>query len=113
MRVRSVLLSLCVTVAAYLALVFIPLMLRTEETTKAVAEQMLKEEFARLGVFEEAFEFLSAHKHGFDWIVTWRSKSVQSAHVGVTITLFDIDVWGVPDCKGDPGRTVNTFGEVC
>lgn len=113
MRVRAAVFGLCVAVAGLLAWIFVPSLLRTEEATKAVAEQILKEEFARVGVREDAFTFVDAQRSGFDWIVTWQSKSVPSAQIGVTITPFEADVWGVPDCKGDRGRTVAAFGEVC
>jgi hypothetical protein len=116
MKVRAVVLGLCVTVAGVLVWIFVPSLFRTEEETKAVAEQILKEEFARAGVREDAFAFLDAKRSGLDWIVTWHSKSVPSAQIGVTITPFEVDVWGssmLPNCKGDRGRTTNAFGEVC
>lgn len=116
MRVRAAVLGLCVVVAGILAWVFVPSLFRTEEAAKAVAKQILKEEFARVGVREDAFAFVDVKKSGLDWIVTWHSKSVPSAQIGVTITPFEADVWGssmLPNCKGDRGRTVIAFGEVC
>jgi hypothetical protein len=99
-----------------MAWMFVPSILRTEEATKAIAERILREEFARVGVRQEEFAFVDAKKTGLDWIVTWHSKGIPSAQVGVTITPFEADVWGrpmVPSCKGDRGRTVAAFGEVC
>jgi hypothetical protein len=116
MRVRTAVFGLCVAIAGILAWVFVPNLLRTKEATKEVAEQILKEEFARVGIREDAFAFVDAKKSGFDWIVTWHSKIAPSAEIGVTITPFEADVWGhpmVPNCKGDRGRTVSAFGEVC
>ncbi len=95
---------------------FVPSVLRTEESAKAVAQQILSEEFARVGVREDAFAFVDAKKNGLDWIVTWYSTKTPSAQVGVTITPFEADVWGrplVPSCKDDRDRTVAAFGEVC
>jgi hypothetical protein len=116
MIVRAAVLSFCVVVAAILAWIFVPSLLRTEGATKVVAEQVLKEEFARLGVRQDAFAYVDAQQSGLDWIVTWKSKIAPSAEIGVTITPFEADVWGypmLPDCKGDRARTIIAFGEVC
>lgn len=116
MRVRAALLGFCIASAVVVAWIFVPGFFRTEASTKVVAEQILREEFVRVGVREDAFAFVDAKKSGLDWIVTWHSKSAPSAQVGVTITPFEVDVWGwpmVPSCKGDRGRTVAAFGEIC
>lgn len=116
MKIRLVMFCSCVAIVAIVAWMVVPSLLRTEESTKEVSEQILREEFARVGLREDAFAFVDAKKNGFDWIVTWHSKSAPSAQVGVTITPFEVDVWGrplVPSCKNDRGRTVAVFGEVC
>lgn len=116
MRFRGTFVGLCVTAGVVVAWMFVPSFLRTEASAKDVAQQMLREEFVRLGVREDGFTFVDLKRSGFDWIVTWQSKSAPSAQVGVTITPFEADVWGrpiVPSCKDDRLRTVAYFGEIC
>jgi hypothetical protein len=116
MRFRATMVRLCIAALAVVAWMFVPSFLRTEESAKAVAWQMLREEFARVGVREDGFAFVDAKKSGFDWIVTWHSTSTPSAQIGVTITPFEADVWGrptVPSCKDDRQRTIASFGEIC
>lgn len=116
MKGRTAVLGLCCVIAGFCAWSIIPSLLRDEQATKVIAEQVLKEEFAGAGFREDAFVFESAHRNGFDWIVTWRSKMAPSAHIGVSITPFSLDVWGspvVPNCKQDRDRTVAAFGDIC
>lgn len=116
MRVRTAILGLCGVIAGFGAWSIIPNLLRGEEATKVIAAQILKEEFGRAGVREDVFVFQSAHKNGFDWIVTWQSEIDPSDHIGVSITPFSLDVWGspvVPNCKEDRDRTVAAFGDIC
>lgn len=116
MSVRAAVLYLCVVIVAILAWVFVPSLVRTERATRVVAEQILREEFARLGVREDAFVYVDAQRSGLDWIVTLNSKIAPSAKIGVSITPFEVDVWGhpmLPNCKADRERTVVAFGEIC
>lgn len=116
MSVRPMVLGLCVAIAVLVAWMFVPSVLRTEQSAKTGAQQILSEEFARVGVRKDAFAFVDAKKNGLDWIVTWRSMNTPSAQTGITITPFEVDVWGrplVPNCKDDRDRTVAAFGEVC
>jgi hypothetical protein len=94
----------------------VPRVLRNEEAAKVIAQRVLDEELSRLGVRSSGFDFRDAKKSGFDWIVTWQSKAMPSAQIGVTITPFEADVWGkpmVPSCKEERQRTQESFGEVC
>jgi hypothetical protein len=101
MSVRAAVLCLCVVIVAILTCVFVLSLVRTVGATRVVAEQILREELARLGVREDAFVYVDAQRSGLDWIVTWNSKIAPSAEIGVTITPFEADVWGhpmLPDC---------------
>ena len=116
MRNRPLALGLCVAAATIVAWSLVPSVFRTEVSAKTVAQQILSEELAHFGVRVDAFILVHASKSGLDWIVTWRSMSAPSAQVGVTITPFDVDVWGdplIPSCKDDRDRTIAAFGDIC
>lgn len=113
---RCLLFGISLLIFVLLGFMLLPSIFRSESSVKKVAQSLLQDQFARGEVRGNTFTLTSVTKTGLDWIVTWRSTTATKAEVGVTMTLFDADVWGnpmLPDCKMQLERTVAAFGQIC